>query len=122
MNINVICHTHDMKINDLKSLCKSVLKINPKIRFVGIISDKGKLLESETREGVISHVINMEQEMLFMETALRWLMRPEYDEKLGPVDFSLVQRRKVIMMVFSFQTLSFVYPQMSELMSQRLLT
>jgi len=89
-----------MQIEDLESLCKRVLKINPKIRFVGVISNKGKLLESRVREGVTRHVSDTEQEMLFMETALRWLMRPEYDEKLGPVDFSLVQRRKVIMMGF----------------------
>jgi len=89
-----------MQTDDLKSLCKSVLEINPKIRFVGGVSEKGRLLESITRDGVILHVTDMEQEMLFMETALRWLMRPEYDEKLGPVEFSLVQRKKVIMMGF----------------------
>jgi hypothetical protein len=38
--------------------------------------------------------------MLFMETALRWRMRREFDEKLGPVYFSLIQRRKVILMGF----------------------
>jgi hypothetical protein len=91
---------HGMHIDDLESLCKSILKIDPKIRFVGVISNNGKLLESRLREGVKLHVTDMEQEMLFMETALRWLMRPEYDEKLGTVDFSLVQRKKVIMMGF----------------------
>ena len=89
-----------MNIDDLESLCKKILKINPKIRFVGVVSKKGKLLESSLRKGVTRHVTDTEQEMLFMETALRWLMRPEYDEKIGPVDFSVVQRRKVIMMGF----------------------
>jgi len=87
-------------MDDLESICKRVLKINPKIRFVGVISDKGRLLESRIRKGVRLHVTDTEQEMLFMETALRWRMRREFDEKLGPVDFSLIQRRKVIMMGF----------------------
>jgi hypothetical protein len=92
--------SHGMHMDDLESLCKRILKINPKIRFVGVISNKGKLLESRVRKRVTRHVTDTEQEMLFMETALRWLMRPEYDEKIGPVDFSVVQRRKVIMMGF----------------------
>lgn len=87
-------------MDDLESICKRVLKINPKIRFVGVISDKGRLLKSRIRKGVRLHVTDAEQEMLFMETALRWRMRREFDEKLGPVDFSLIQRRKVIMMGF----------------------
>ena len=93
----ILCVT---QMDDLESICKRILKINPKIRFVGVISDKGRLLESRMRKGVRLHVTDTEQEMLFMETALRWRMHREFNEKLGPVDFSLFRRRKVIMMGF----------------------
>jgi len=31
-------------LGELESICEKILEINPRIRFTGMISDKGKLL------------------------------------------------------------------------------
>ena len=70
---------------DYETLCTIVQKINSKIRFVGIINSKGRLVAggmaaSKTRLGD-----RKRDEMLYMELALRVKMRREFDDDLGKV-------------------------------------
>ena len=44
-----------------------------------------------------------EQEMLFMEVALRVRMRHEFDLSLGPVDFTISQREKLTVMSIPYK-------------------
>ena len=85
---------------DLESLCKKVLDLDPKIRFAGIINDKGRLVAGGMREGMESLASLKDREMLFMELALRVKMRKEFDEQLGAVKFTMSYREKCIIMSF----------------------
>jgi len=81
-------------------LCTLVQKIDSKIRFVGIINSKGRLVaggmvSSKTRLGD-----RKRDEMLYMELALRVKMRREFDDDLGEVKFSMSFREKLIVMSF----------------------
>lgn len=87
-------------MTETNSICKKVLDTNSKIRFAGIISDKGKLIIGEKRDGIQLLVDDKHHEMLFMEVALRVRMRREFDKELGPVDFTVSSRGKVIIMSF----------------------
>ena len=85
---------------DYETLCTIVQKINSKIRFVGIINSKGRLVAggmapSKTRLGD-----RKRDEMLYMELALRVKMRREFDDDLGQVKFSMSFREKLIVMSF----------------------
>jgi hypothetical protein len=73
----------------LESICKKILDLDPKIRFAGIISYKGKLLAGGEKEGVKMLVDKKNHEILFMEVALRVRMRQEFDKQLGPVNFTV---------------------------------
>ena len=87
----------------LESICKKILDLDPKIRFAGIISYKGKLLAGGEKEGVRMLVDKRNHEMLFMEVALRVRMRQEFDKQLGPVNFTVSHRGKMVIMSFPFR-------------------
>jgi hypothetical protein len=78
------------------------VEIDPKIRFAGIISDKGRLFAGYEKEGIKFLVNEKNQEMLFMGVALKERIRREYDEQLGPVDFTASHRAKCVVMGFRF--------------------
>ena len=79
---------------------KNILDLDDKIRFAGIINEKGKLVAGGLRSGLKSLEDPKDDEMLFMELALRVKMRQEFDKQLGAVKFSLSMREKVIVMSF----------------------
>ena len=89
-------------LNELELICEKVLGLDPMIRFVGIISDKGRLLEGRIKEGIEFHVNEKDRQMLFMGLALKERMRRDYDEQLGPVDYTISQRAKCVIMGFPF--------------------
>jgi len=85
---------------DYENMCTLVQKIDSKIRFVGVINSKGRLVAggmapSKTRLGD-----RKRDEMLYMELALRVKMRSEFDDDLGKVKFSMSFREKLIVMSF----------------------
>lgn len=86
-----------------EKICNKILELDPKIRFVGIISELGKLQIGKTRPEVKFLIDDIGQEMLFMEVALRVRMRHEFDISLGPVDFTISQRDKVTVMSLPYK-------------------
>jgi len=81
-------------------LCERVKKVDPKVRFAGVINSKGRLVAG----GMVSSKKRLgdrkDDEMLYMELALRVKMRSEFDDDLGKVKFSLSFREKLIVMSF----------------------
>ncbi len=70
---------------------------------MGIISELGKLQTGKKRSDVEFLIDDTEQEMLFMEVALRVRMRHEFDLSLGPVDFTVSQREKLTVMSIPYK-------------------
>ena len=87
---------------DENELCTKVSKIDPKIRFSGLINNKGRLVAGGMVGSVKSLEDEREDEMLFMELALRVKMRQEFDKDFGKVNFTLSHREKLIVMSFPF--------------------
>ena len=87
---------------DENELCAKVSKIDPKIRFTGLINNKGRLVAGGMVGSVKSLEDEKEDEMLFMELALRVKMRQEFDKDFGKVNFSLSYSEKLIVMSFPF--------------------
>jgi len=85
---------------DYEKLCKKVMELDPKIRFAGIINERGRLFAGGMREGFKSLEAKGDDEMLYMELVLRAKMRREFDKVLGPVKFAMSYREKVIIMSF----------------------
>lgn len=85
---------------DYEKFCKKVMELDSKIRFAGLINERGRLFAGGMREGVKSLEAQKDDEMLYMELVLRAKMRREFDKVLGPVEFAMSYRGKVIIMSF----------------------
>jgi PleD family two-component response regulator len=88
--------------SDCKELCKKIIKLDSTIKFVGLINDKGRYVTGATKKETKFLVSKKDREMLFMEVALRTRMRREFDAQMGPVNFSLSHRKKVVIMSIPF--------------------
>ncbi|MEW6043698.1 MAG: DUF6659 family protein [Thermoproteota archaeon] len=85
---------------DKEEICNSVKKLDSKIRFAGLINNKGKLVAGGMVEGKKPLEDEKKDEMLYLELALRVRMRQEFDAELGPVKFAMSYRDKVLVMSF----------------------
>lgn len=84
------------KIYDYANICKSIMDIDTKIRFVGVINERGRLVAGGMRENVEPLESEKDDEMMFMELALRVKMRQDFDSQLGKVKFALALRERVL--------------------------
>ncbi|MDH5431043.1 MAG: hypothetical protein OEW78_04080 [Nitrosopumilus sp.] len=84
------------KIYDYAKICNSVLTIDPKIRFAGVINERGRLVAGGMKENVEPLESEKDDEMIFMELALRVKMRKEFDKQLGPVNFAMASRERAL--------------------------
>lgn len=81
-------------------ICKNILDLEPSFRFVGVINDKGRLVAGGPRKDVKPVMDEKESEMVHTEIALMMRMRKEHDPHLGPVNFAVSHREKVVLLSF----------------------
>lgn len=85
---------------DLEKMCQKIIKLDPKIRSARIINNRGHLVAGGMKKGLHSLEAQKQDEMMFMELALRVRMRHEFDHEFGEVHFSMSYRDKIIVMSF----------------------
>ena len=81
---------------DYEKVCSEILKLNPKIRFAGVINERGRLVAGGMKENVEPLENEKDDEMIFMELALRVKMRKEFDKQLGTVNFAMASRERAL--------------------------
>jgi hypothetical protein len=84
------------KIYDYTKICNSIYSIDPKIRFAGVINERGRLVAGGMKENIEPLESEKDDEMIFMELALRVKMRKEFDKQLGPVNFAMASRERAL--------------------------
>ena len=84
------------KIYDYTKICNSIFEIDPKIRFAGMINERGRLVAGGMKDNVAPLENEKDDEMIFMELALRVKMRKEFDKQLGPVNFAMASRQRAL--------------------------
>ena len=87
-------------IEKLEEMCQSIIKLDPMMRSARFINGRGHLIAGGMKEGLMSLEAQKQDEMMFMELALRVRMRHEFDNEFGEVHFSMSYRDKVIVMSF----------------------
>ncbi|MBM3895660.1 MAG: hypothetical protein FJ359_04400 [Thaumarchaeota archaeon] len=87
-------------IRDYFKLCADIKEIDSKIRFAGVINPRGRLVAGGMKEGIEPLESQKDDEMLYMELALRVKMRQEFDKQLGKVKFAMALRERAIAMSF----------------------
>jgi hypothetical protein len=87
-------------VEELEKICQKIIKLDPKIRSTMLINSRGHLIAGGMKDGIMSLEGQKQDEMMFMELALRVRMRHEFDAEFGEVHFSMSYRDKVIVMSF----------------------
>ncbi len=85
-----------IKTSDYTKICNAILEVDPKIRFAGIINERGHLDAGGMRPNVKPLENEKDDEMMFLELALRVKMRKEFDAQLGPVKFAMASRQRAL--------------------------
>ena len=88
---------------DLEKLCTDIMNLDPKMRSARIINNRGHLEAGGMKEGLMALEDSKQDEMMFMELALRVRMRHEFDKEFGKVHFSMSYRDKVLIMSFPLE-------------------
>ena len=78
----------------LDKMCQEMLYF-PGIRFVGVISQMGRLVAGGFKYGVKPLTNDESRRILFMQLVLEVNMRRELDDVLGPVKYISAKREKV---------------------------
>ncbi len=87
-------------VEELEKICQKIIKLDTKMRSARLINSRGHLIAGGMKEGLLSLEAQKQDEMMFMELALRVRMRHEFDNEFGEVHFSMSYRDKVIVMSF----------------------
>lgn len=87
-------------VEKLEKICQKIDKLDPKMRSARFINNRGHLVAGGMKEGLLSLEAQKQDEMMFMELALRVRMRHEFDNEFGEVHFSMSYRDKVVIMSF----------------------
>lgn len=87
-------------VEELEKICQTVIQLDPKMRSARLINSRGHLTAGGMKEGLFSLETQKQDEMMFMELALRVRMRHGFDAEFGEVHFSMSYRDKVIVMSF----------------------
>ena len=83
-----------------EKICQMVMKLDSKMRSARIINDRGHQISGGMKKGLKSLEDAKQDEMMFMEIALRVRMRHEFDKEFGKTLFSLSYRDKVVIISF----------------------
>ena len=84
------------KIYDYAKICEVILEIDPKIRFAGVINERGHLIAGGMKPNLVPLESEKDDEMMFLELALRVKMRRDFDKPLGKVNFAMASREHAL--------------------------
>ena len=84
------------KIQALEDSCNKVLKL-PKIRFVGVLDKMGNKIAGGFKKDVISYLPDKDNRQMYVQLVLEYLMRKDFDDTLGSIDYITSRRGKITM-------------------------
>ena len=88
----------------LVKLCNDIIALGPNVRSALIINKMGKMLAGGMREGVKSMEDKTDSQQLYVEYALRSIMREEFDEEFGKTIYTFSEREKIKLASFPLDT------------------
>jgi hypothetical protein len=80
---------------NLSEMCNSILEINEKIRFVGIIDQMGKLIVGDMKKGLPSLEKNDGSIRLYLGYAINNILRRDFDDVFGKVLYTFSERERI---------------------------
>lgn len=84
------------EIDNLEQSCKKILDL-PQIRFVGVLNNMGNKIAGGFKKGVTALLPDKENRRMYVQLMLEYMMRKDFDEKLGTIDYIVSRRSNVTM-------------------------
>jgi hypothetical protein len=85
----------------LGNLCDTIIKLDRKIRFVGIVNDKGEVIEGGFQDGVEPLLEGSDEQEMYTNSLSNMALLKNYSDRLGKVKYSLTEHQKIAMMTFA---------------------
>jgi hypothetical protein len=89
-----------LESHEFEKICNDVIILSQNIRSASVIDKMGKLVAGGMRQGVKSMESTVDSQKLYVEFALRSMMREEFDEEFGRTIYSFSVREKVMLASF----------------------
>src|ERR671910_14237 len=82
------------------SLCDRIIKLDRSIRFVGIVNNRGEVIEGGFKQGVEPLLNGTDEQQMYIQSLSNLTMLQSYSDRLGAVRYSLTEHEKVTLMTF----------------------
>ncbi|MCC2649340.1 MAG: hypothetical protein K0S67_1067 [Nitrososphaeraceae archaeon] len=84
----------------LGNLCDIIIKLDRNIRFVGIVNDKGEVIEGGFQDGVEPLLEGSDEQEMYTNSLSNMTLLKNYSDRLGKVKYTLTEHQKIAMMTF----------------------
>ena len=81
--------------HNFEKLCNDIFALSSTIRSAVVIDKTGKLVAGGMRQGIKSMEDKDDSQKLYVEFALRSVMREEFDKEFGKTVYSFSEREKI---------------------------
>jgi hypothetical protein len=82
------------------SLCNGIIKHDRSIRFVGILSNRGEVIEGGFKQGIEPLLDGTDEQKMYIHSLTNLTMMQSYSDRLGIVRYTLTEHEKVTLMTF----------------------
>ena len=83
-----------------RNLSDIILKLDRNIRFVGIVNNKGEVIEGGFQEGVEPLLQDSEEQEMYVNSLSNMALFQNFSDRLGKVKYSLTEHQKIALMSF----------------------
>src|SRR5437588_12905508 len=96
------------RYHKFERLCDDVFALSSSIRSAIVIDKMGKLVAGGMRQGIKSMEDKDDSQKLYVEFALRTLMREEFDKEFGKTIYSFSEREKIKLASFPLDNSNYI--------------
>src|SRR5918993_1605469 len=82
------------------TLCERIIKLDRSIRFVGIVNNRGEVIEGGFKQGVEPLLNGTDEQQMYIQSLSNLTMLQSYSDRLGAVRYSLTEHEKVTLLTF----------------------
>ena len=83
---------HDLKFDEI---CDEIFGLSPAVRSAIVIDKMGRLVAGGMRKGITSMEEKDDSQKLYVQFALRSVMREDFDEQFGRTVYSFSERERI---------------------------
>ena len=84
--------SHDLKFDEI---CDEIFALSPAVRSAIVIDKMGRLVAGGMRKGITSMEEKDDTQKLYVQFALRSVMREDFDEQFGKTLYSFSERERI---------------------------